>query len=227
MLENKRIAVFGGTSGIGRAVADAAAAAGAEVVIVGRNGKPEDLPHESVDVRDEAAVAQFFERHGTFDHVVSTVGIPARRTEIRDIRKEEAEEHFAVKYWGQLFVAKHAAGRLNPGGSIALTTGITPSRPAVGFSTQAAISGALEALVRTQAVELAPIRINAVCPGRIKSEKLFSELPAEAVASRVASNGQASRHGRPVEAAQSYLFALTNRHMTGQILVVDGGGSLG
>lgn len=224
MLKNKRIAVFGGTSGIGRAVANAARREGAEVVVVGRNGAPENEPHESVDVRDEQAVAEFFEGQRPFDHVISTVGSPARRVEFREIRRAEADEHFAVKYWGQFYILKHAARALSPGGSVVLTTGLSPARPAVGFATQAAISGALEALVRTHAVELAPIRLNAICPGNIESDKLFSELPAEAVASRVLCASAAT--GLPEHAAHSYLFALTNPHLTGQILVVDGGGSL-
>jgi NAD(P)-dependent dehydrogenase (short-subunit alcohol dehydrogenase family) len=69
------------------------------------------------------------------------------------------------------------------------------------------------------------VRVNAVCPGNIESDKLFSELPAEAVASRVLSRSRAA--GLPEHAALSYLFALSNPHLTGQILVVDGGGSLG
>jgi len=224
MLKNKRVAVFGGTSGIGRSVARAAWTEGADVVVIGRNGLPENEPHESVDVRDEGAVGDFFERQAPFDHVVSTVGSPARRREVQEISREEAEEHFAVKYWGQFFVLKHAVRGLKPGGSIVLTTGLSPARPAVGFATQAAISGALEALVRTHAVELAPVRLNAVCPGNIESEKLFSELSAEAVATRVLSANPMA--GLLEHAAQSYLFALTNSHLTGQILVVDGGGSL-
>lgn len=224
MLKNKRIAVFGGTSGIGRAVAHAAWTEGAEVVVIGRNGTPENEPHESVDVRDERAVEKFFSGEKPFDHVISTVGSPVRRVVFREIRREDADDYFAVKYWGQFYILKHASGCLNPGGSVVLTTGLPPSRPAVGFATQAAISGALEALVRTHAVELAPVRLNAICPGNIESEKLFSELPAEAMASRVLSSAAAP--GLPEHAAHSYLFALTNPHLTGQILVVDGGGFL-
>lgn len=224
MLKDKRIAVFGGTSGIGRAVADAAWTEGAQVVVIGRNGAPESDPHEAVDVRDEEAVAAFFEAQPAFDHVVSTVGLPARRVAFREIERTEAEGHFAVKYWGQFYILKHAVKKLSADGSVVLTTGLSPARPAVGFATHAAISGALEALVRTHAAELAPVRVNAVCPGNIESGKLFSELPAEAVASRVLSRSHAA--GLPEHAALSYLFALANPHLTGQILVVDGGGSL-
>lgn len=225
MLQGKRIAIFGGTSGIGRAVANAAGSFGAEVVMVGRrelSGHDEQV--QSIDVRDESAVAGFFAGQTTFDHVISTVGVPSRRMDIQEVLREEIDDQFAVKYWGQFYILKHAVKGIAPGGSVVLTTGIPSGRPVAGYAMHASICAALEALVRTYAVELAPMRINAISPGNIESKKLFSELSAEAAASRVMS--ERATAGLLQHAVQSYLFALTNAHFTGQILTVDGGGFL-
>lgn len=236
LLAEKRIAIFGGSSGIGLALAAQLDEAGALVTIIARTASSLDealkrLGEKAVgkvlDARDEQAVADFFAAYEGFDHVISTVGIPSRPVTILETRREDVEDHFQLKYWGQFFVMKHAAKKLRPGGSLILTTGISPARPVVGYASHGAISAALESLVRTLALELAPLRVNAICPGVIETEKLFAELPAEAHISRVHSeNVPTNRLGRPEDAAHTYLFALTNPHLTGQILVVDGGTSL-
>ncbi len=95
--------------------------------------------------------------------------------------------------------------KLRPGGSLILTTGISPARPVVGYACHGAISAALESLVRTLALELAPLRVNAVCPGVIETEKLFAELPAEAHISRVRSEKRADQPPRPPRGRGAYL----------------------
>ncbi len=236
VLAGQRIAIFGGSSGIGLALASILGQARAHVTIIARTASSlesgmerlqEQAAGKVIDARDEDAVADFFATHEGFDHVISTVGIPSRPVKILETRREDVEDHFQLKYWGQFFVMKHAAKKLRPGGSLILTTGISPARPVVGYACHGAISAALESLVRTLALELAPLRVNAVCPGVIETEKLFAELPAEAHISRVRSESvPTNRLGLPEDAAHTYLFALTNPHLTGQILVVDGGSSL-
>lgn len=239
MLEGKRIAVIGGTSGIGFEVAQAASSAGARVTVASRTRENIDTALErlgqgaqgdTLDVREEETIGQFFARNEKFDGVVSTVGIACRSSEARDMRRQDVKEHFETKYWGQFFVARHAAENLQPGGVVVLTTGIPASRPMAGYAYHSSISAALEALVRAFALELAPVRVNAVCPGVIQSERLFSELSAEARASRLQTNESrpipTRRIGSTGDVAQSFLFALSNSHLNGQVLVVDGGCSL-
>lgn len=239
MIIDQRIAVFGGTSGIGLAVAEAFADAGAEVLVAGRQpGKLEDAlsrirgnAHGAiVDVREEEDIARFFDAAGELDHVVSTVGATCQPARAQSIDRADAQELFSVKYWGQLFIAKHAAPRLAARGSITLTSGILSSRPEEGFSLLASLNAGVEALVRTLALEFAPLRVNAVCPGFIDTNKLFPELTGEAREARLLEEkGNAlptKRVGLPRDAVKAYLYALGNSYVTGQTLTVDGGASL-
>jgi NAD(P)-dependent dehydrogenase (short-subunit alcohol dehydrogenase family) len=74
---------------------------------------------------------------------------------------------FEVKYWGQHHSIKYAAPRMAPHGSVVLFSGWISRKPAVEMSTLAAVDGAIEALARTLALELAPVRVNAITPGQI------------------------------------------------------------
>ncbi len=82
---------------------------------------------------------------------------------------DKAREFFALRYFGALWAVHAAAPHLRPGGSITLTTGIAARRPGPGWAVAASICGAVESLTRALAVELAPIRVNAVCPGVVRS----------------------------------------------------------
>ena len=70
---------------------------------------------------------------------------------------------------------KYGSAHIRPGGSITLTNGVAGLRPRKGWTLAASICGAMEALTRALAVELAPIRVNAVCPGVVRTE-LWSEM---------------------------------------------------
>ena len=98
-------------------------------------------------------------------------------------------------------------------------------RPPAGVATVAAINGAIEALARALAVELAPIRVNAVSPGLIDTP-IYSGMPAaqkEAVFKGFAAAAPVKRVGRPEEVAQTVLYLMTNTFTTGSTLYVDGG----
>lgn len=239
MIIDQRIAIFGGSSGIGLAVARACADAGAEVLVAARQKDKLDQALASiygqvtgalVDVRQEDDVIRFFEHAGEIDHVISTVGWAFKQAPARDVNKESAQELINVKYWGQFMIAKHAAPVLTTGGSVTLTSGVLSSRPVVGFSVLASVNAAVEALARTLALELAPSRVNVVCPGFIDTGKLFPNLPREERLNQLqetkADGLPAKRVGTPGDAASAYLYALRNPYLTGQTLVVDGGASL-
>src|SRR6266567_2739274 len=127
MITNQKMAIVGGTAGIGLAVAQMAAAIGAEVRLGGssRNKLDEALRHidgkvtgDLVDARDEDSIHRFFAEAGELDHVVSTIGPTYRPNMVRDARRADAEDLFAVKYWGQFIIAKHAVEQLAARGSI-------------------------------------------------------------------------------------------------------------
>jgi len=109
-----------------------------------------------------------------------------------------------------------------------LTNGIAGLRPRKGWTVAASICGATEALTRALAVELAPIRVNAVCPGPVKTE-LWSEMPEaerEAMYRETARRLPVGRVGEAQDLAQTYLYLMQEPYSTGQVIVVDGGAVL-
>jgi NAD(P)-dependent dehydrogenase (short-subunit alcohol dehydrogenase family) len=236
-LYGQRIVLLGGTSGIGLATAQAAAGQGAEVVVVSsRPANVEralaDLPAGSsgraADLTDIDRVRALFGELGDFDHLVFTAGGALELVKLADMDTGEARQLFGLRYFGALAAVRAAVPRLRPGGSITLTSGIAGQRPGPGWSLGASLCGAIEALTRALAVELAPIRVNAVAPGIVRSplwsamdeserERLFKETAAAIPAGRV---------GKVTDIAQAYLFCLSQPFTTGTVLTVDGGAVL-
>jgi len=239
MITNQKIAIVGGTAGIGLALAQMAADAAAEVRIGGSSRDKLDqvlrqfnskVKGELVDVRDEDSIRRFFVQAGAVDHVVSTIGLNYRPVRVSDGRRADLEDLFTVKYWGQFLVAKHAAGQLAGNGSITLTSGVLSQRSAEGFAALASVNAAVEALARTLALEFAPRRVNVVCPGFVDTGKLHTDLPAETRTAKLQADKAATlptrRVGLPQDLARAYIYAIENPYLTGQTLVVDGGASL-
>ena len=234
-LQQKRVVVIGGTSGIGFAVAQAALAEGASVVVGSSSaGKVEAaktrLPGAeafAVDVKDEASVAAFFERAGALDHLVFTAGDWGSfgGGSIDKLDVTGAASAFAVRFWGAITAVKHAAQRMRAGGSITLTDGMIAHRPRKGAAVSSAMAGAVEHLTRALALELAPLRVNAVCPGLIRTE-VWNAIPEEQREERwqrMTRRLPVSRIGLPNEVAEAYLYLMRGGYTTAQVLRVDGG----
>lgn len=236
-LDGQRVVIIGGTSGIGLASATAAACEGAAVVIVSSNhGRVRDavdqLPDATegqvVDVRSEHAVRELFDRLGAFDHLVYTAGEPLALEELQTLSLERAREFFEIRYFGALAAVKHASSTIRPGGSIVLSSGSAGARPQKGWTIAASITGATEALTRALAVELAPVRVNAVAPGVVRTE-LWEGIPQaerEAFYNTVGEAMLTGRVGEPDEIAQTHLYLMRDRFITGAVIPVDGGARL-
>jgi NAD(P)-dependent dehydrogenase (short-subunit alcohol dehydrogenase family) len=236
-LKDARILVVGGGSGIGFAVAQATQAEGGKVTIASTNpdklaeaaGRLRDTETALLDITDETAVAAYFAGSGKFDHIVSTAGDwgKARRGPFVDMNLDDAEALFGVRFWGSAKLAKHGASALSPGGSLTLTSGMSAFRPQKGSVMATAMAGSVEHLVYGLAVELAPLRVNAVFPGGVATE-IVRGLPdamRQAEEARFASQ-PLPRIAEPAEVAQAYLYLMKCGYVTGQILQVDGGGML-
>jgi NAD(P)-dependent dehydrogenase (short-subunit alcohol dehydrogenase family) len=233
-MSQQRVVVIGGTSGIGFAVADAAARAGAEVVVAARTQEkldravsrlPAGTTGRPLDVTDEDSVGHFFSDLGEFDHLVYTAGDHLRMQALNDISVAKAKGCFDTLYWGALTAAKHAAPGIRAAGSMVFTSGVIAVHPAPATLVQAGVAGAVESMIRTLAVELAPVRVNGVRLGPVPT--VPSSLPNEEELYRVLA-GQllTGRVGTPAEAAAAYLYLLRGTFTTGAILPADGGYTL-
>ena len=109
-----------------------------------------------------------------------------------------------------------------------MTTGAAGRRPRKGWTLAASICGAMEALTRALAVELAPIRVNAVCPGVVRTELWndMTEPDRDALYRNIAQSLPVGRVGEPEDLAHAYLYLMREGYSTGQVIVVDGGAVL-
>ena len=233
-LNGQRIVVIGGSSGMGLATARAAALDGAEVTIASSRREridaalselPDGCVGAALDVRDETQVAGVFERVGEFDHLVFTAGDAFTPRPLADLGLSDAHASLEVRFWGAVTVIKHAAPRIRPGGSIGLTTGTVGQRPIPGAALAAAGAGATEGLVRGLAVELAPVRVNAVRAGAFRTP-LWDGVPEaqrEALFARLAQGTLTKTVGEPEQIAAAHIYLMQNQYVTGTVHTVDGG----
>jgi NAD(P)-dependent dehydrogenase (short-subunit alcohol dehydrogenase family) len=231
-VEGKRFAITGGGSGIGLAIGRLAVARGASVVLLGRTEEKlraacaalgERASYHVLDVTDGAAVARVFEAIGGIDHLVTcAAGIVIGP--FAELPEQAFREFFEGKFWGQYRAIRAALPYLSRSGSITLISGYLYRKPTPGFSAFAAVNGAIEALVKVLATELAPVRINALAPGQV--DTLAGIIGPEANKGRCDAAAQklpVGRIGTPDEIAHAALCLAENSFMTGMTMDVDGG----
>ncbi|AWS43903.1 SDR family oxidoreductase [Streptosporangium sp. 'caverna'] len=230
-LQDKTVLVVGRGSGIARAITVAARAAGARVVVAGRDREAladayddAGVTAEEVDLTDERSIAALAERIGEVDHVVSTASARARGR-VEDLTPDTLLLSFGTKVIGPIMLAKHFAPRVRTGGSFVLFSGSSALRPTVGTLGVAATNGAVDVVTRALSLELAPIRVNAISPGTVDTgawDGLGEQKKAELFRQRTAHN-PARRIGTAEDIADAVLFAMTSTFMTGVSLPMDGG----
>jgi NAD(P)-dependent dehydrogenase (short-subunit alcohol dehydrogenase family) len=231
-MKQATVVVIGGLSGIGRAVAERAAAEGARVIALGRRAAPADWPKHieaaQLDISDDAAVERFFSQLGALDHLVVTSGPVIASAKLADLDMNAAKDAFDVKVFGQMRAAKHAARYIAKTGSITLTSGLLARKAVPGGLVKAAMNAAIEIMGKTLAKELAPVRVNVVSPGMVETGMWgdMSEADRQAMAARAGSGLPVGRVGQASDLAQAYWLVMTNGFMTGAVVDVDGGGLL-
>ena len=233
-LDGKRVVVIGGATGIGFAVAELARAQGAAVVIGSTTESSVNAAVDrlqgaigrAVDLRDEASVAGFFGELGAFDHLAITAGDWAGPMFVssRDLDLTEARGLFDVRFWGALAAVKHGCRAMAQDGSITLTSGILSQRPTKGAPMTTALAGAVEHLVRGLALDVSPIRVNAVSPGFTLTDQ--TKKMGESMLQSIVAKLPIARGASPAETAKAYVYSMVNEYVTGQTLPVDGGGLL-
>ncbi|WP_271024068.1 SDR family oxidoreductase [Rhizobium sp. RCAM05973] len=234
-LTNKRVLIIGGSSGIGMAIASQALTQGAQVTIASRSEAKlneaagrlgQGITIAVLDTGDEKGVEDFFATGDTWDHVI----ISAAQTPSGPVRKlplEDARKAMESKFWGAYRIAR--AARFSQRGSLTFISGFLSVRPSATSVLQGAINAALEALARGLALELSPVRVNAISPGLIDTP-LWSKMDGGARQSmfeKAAQNLPARVVGQPEDIANAAIFIMTTPFATGSTVRVDGGGAIG
>ncbi len=230
-LPDKTVVVVGRGSGIARAVALLAHHEGARVIVAGRDeakladayaGLP--ITAESVDLTDDTSIGALADRVGAVDHVVLTASARARG-KLVDLDRNNLQLSFDTKVIGPTMLAKHFAQQMNPGGSFVLFSGVHAFKLNVGYLGVGITNGAVDFLTRWLAVELAPIRVNAISPGVIDTGAwdAMGEDGKRSYFEHISSSNPARRIGTTEDVSGAVLFAMTNSFMTGVTLKIDGG----
>jgi NAD(P)-dependent dehydrogenase (short-subunit alcohol dehydrogenase family) len=233
-LDGIRVVVIGGATGVGFGIAELASELGATIVIGSNNEAKISVAVErlhnatgrTVDLRDEASVAGFFEELGAFDHLAITAGDwgGPMFVSARDLDLTQTRDLLNVRFWGALAAVKHGSRMIAQNGSITLTSGIIAHRPRKGTPVAAAVAGAIEHLACGLAMDLAPVRVNAVSLGLVLTD-IVKQMPESRMQAMVAPL-PIPRGATPAEAAKAYVYFMLNDYATGQILPVEGGGLL-
>ncbi|KVS70291.1 short-chain dehydrogenase [Burkholderia cepacia] len=233
-LNDQRVLVVGGSSGIGEATARAFAEAGATVTIASRDAAKLAASKDRIgygvstgvmDITDDASVRAFLDSAGEFDHVVVTAAQTATGP-VRGLALDDAYAAMDSKFWGAYRIAR--AVRIRQGGSLTFVSGFLSVRPSKNSVLQGAINAALESLARGLALELAPVRVNTVSPGLIATP-LWSKIDAEArdrMYEGAAARLPAGRVGQPEDVANAVLYLASTPYATGSTVLVDGGGAI-
>ena len=171
-LTGQTVVVIGGSAGIGFETARRARAEGAQVILTGRNVERlqraareiDALSSAAFDAADPVALGRFFRELPAIDHVMVTAGRPyyGRLAEMDFAKlRDLIGEHLLLA----LHVARNAASKVRPGGTLILMGGTGARRPAIGLSIAAAMTAAFPALVANLALEIAPVRVNLIAAG--------------------------------------------------------------
>jgi NAD(P)-dependent dehydrogenase (short-subunit alcohol dehydrogenase family) len=242
----KNALVTGGTTGIGRATAELLYRAGARVAITGQNpdtlaAARRELPSDVLvlrsDVRSVSEAAQLAqqvsEQFGRLDVLFLNAGI-ARIAPFEAIDEAFYQEEFDVNVKGVVFGLQKLLPLLGRGSSVIVNTSVADQRGTPGLSIYSATKGAVSALVRALAVELASrgVRVSSVSPATILTpiQQKFG-LPAElaqATAEKYTARIPLGRFGTAEEVARAVLFLASPgaSYVNGIELVVDGGLSI-
>ena len=233
-MNNRHIAVIGGSAGIGLETARLLAGQGARVTIGGRDagrldaavkelgGQARGVP---VDAGQADSLRRFFAEAGPITDLVITVTRRGGVGPVTGLAEADLAGAFAGKTIAHLQAVALALPTLSPDGSVTLVTAGSAQSALPGTVGLAAVNGALEVAVAPLAAELAPRRVNAVSPGVIETG-WWDEVPPDArqeAFKSFAERALVRRNGRPEDVALAIAALIGNGFITGVVLPCDGG----
>jgi NAD(P)-dependent dehydrogenase (short-subunit alcohol dehydrogenase family) len=235
-LLGQTVVVIGGSAGIGLETARRARAEGADVILTGRDpGRLNDaatavgaLSTATFDANDSAAVEAFFAHvEGPIDHVMVTAGRPYYAP-LAEMDFDEARRALQEHPMLMLGVARHAAGKVRPGGTLLFIGGTGGRHTGIGRGIIAAVTAALPALAANLALEIAPVRVNLIAPGFVDTP-LSASLLGEGLEARRDELRATLPIGRvvgPADVAALAVHIMVNTALTGATYDIDGGQQL-
>jgi NAD(P)-dependent dehydrogenase (short-subunit alcohol dehydrogenase family) len=246
--ERRVVVVTGAGRGIGRAIAESFASAGASVVLASRTADELDAVAEDIrsrggtalavptDAADEAQVEALLERAvaelGTLDVMVNNAGVAPFLASFLDTRPDGFEKHFGINFWSAVHGTR-AAGRIlleKGSGAVLNLASIDAFMVEPGLTYYGTAKAAIVNLTKSVALEWAPrgVRVNALAPGWIDTPMNQAERDDAEAEAQILSSIPMARWGQPEEIADAALFLCSDRasFVTGQTLVVDGGQTL-
>jgi len=232
-LLGQTVVVIGGSAGIGLETARRARAEGARVILTGRNPGPlqraaselEALSTAAFDATDNASLERFFrDLPATIDHVMVTAGQP-HYGRLLDLDFEQARSGLDTHLLLMLEVARNAAHKVRPGGTLVFMGGTGGRRPAIGLGIVPTVTAALPALTVSLALELAPVRVNLIAAGFVDTPLSASLLGDELEnrRSQLRATLPIRRVVTPADVAALAVHIMTNTALTGATYDIDGG----
>ncbi len=222
--------IVGGTSGIGRQLAKTLATRGEDVIITGRDqARAQSVAAEiggrvsglGLDLACPQEIASKLAGVGKVSHLVITA-IERDDNSVRKFDVARALRLVTLKLVGYTEVIHTLVPRLAPDASIVVFGGLAKERPYPGSTTVTTVNGGINNMIKTLAVELAPVRVNAVHPGIVGDSPAWNGKPPE-VLQRVVARTPLGRLVTMDEVVGSVLFLLDNQGINGVNLYVDGG----
>jgi NAD(P)-dependent dehydrogenase (short-subunit alcohol dehydrogenase family) len=235
-LLGQTVVVIGGSGGIGLETARRARAEGARLILTGRSperlqtasGELETLSTASFDANDPAALERFFgELPVSIDHVMVTAGQP-HYGRLLDMDLEQARRALDTHLLLMLQVARNAAHKLRPGGTLLFMGGTGGRRSVIGLGIVSTVTAALPALTASLALELAPVRVNLIAAGFVDTPLSASLLGDELENRRnqLRATLPIRRVVTPADVAALAVHIMTNTALTGATYDIDGGQQL-
>jgi NAD(P)-dependent dehydrogenase (short-subunit alcohol dehydrogenase family) len=230
MTTKTRALIVGATSGIGRRIAHVLASRGEEAVVTGRDQARADVAAAEIvgqhrglalDLTRPEEIAGRLANVGAINHLV-LAAVERDRNSVRSYDIERAIRAFTLKVVGYTAVVHALAEQFAPDASIVIIGGMARDWPYPGSTTITMANGAVTSMVRTLAVELAPVRVNAVHPGAVGDSPAVSEAPPALVEAARAQT-PTGRLATMDNVAAAALALLDNPGINGVNLPVDGG----
>jgi NAD(P)-dependent dehydrogenase (short-subunit alcohol dehydrogenase family) len=225
----KKAVIFGGTSGIGLAAAKRLVALGADVIAISRNPDkagevPAGITLQKCDVLDRDGLQALLKECAPFDILISAATGGARAVGPFLEMDMDGYQGSFDKLWGYANVVRFGTQHLSDDGSIVLVSGAPARKTKPGQVAIGSVGGAVEALVRAVAPEIAPKRINVVSPGTIDTPMVAAQGDERAsFYSKATAKNIIPRAGTADEVAQGIIFMIENDFVTGTTIDIDGG----